>query len=167
MGWLALSLAGKKSAGTIGFSLSSEGVSSLYSIAQLLLNSLFIPALYTHHRIISKMIVFSYNKGSFTLFSMWMTLFKDFIYLYLDREEGRERGWAVPACVASRSPATGDLARNSGMCPDWEWNQWSFGSQTGAQSTDPHQPGLNVDHFYWLICFLVIGLCFPASLHAW
>ena len=38
------------------------------------------------------MIVFSYNKGSFTLFSMWMTLFKDFIYLYLDREEGRKGG---------------------------------------------------------------------------
>ena len=26
-----------------------------------------------------------------------------------------------------------------GMCPDWE----SFGVQSGAQSTEPHQPGLN------------------------
>ena len=38
-------------------------------------------------------------------------------------------------------PPTGDLACNPGMCPDWELNQWPFSSQTGTQSTDPHQPG--------------------------
>ena len=25
------------------------------------------------------------------------------------------------------------------MCPDWEWNLWPFGLQSGAQSTEPHQ----------------------------
>ena len=36
----------------------------------------------------------------------------------------------------------GDLAHNPGMCPDWESSQRPFGSQAGAQSTEPHQPGL-------------------------
>ena len=27
------------------------------------------------------------------------------------------------------------------MCPDWESNLRPFGSQVGAQSTEPHQPG--------------------------
>ena len=33
------------------------------------------------------------------------------------------------------------------MCPDWESNQWPFGSQPGAKSTEPHQPGLNLVFF--------------------
>ena len=43
--------------------------------------------------------------------------------------------------VASRVPATGDLACNPGMYPDWESNQRPFGSQASTQSTEPHQPG--------------------------
>ena len=35
-----------------------------------------------------------------------------------------------------------DLACNPGMYPDWESNQRPFGLQAGAQSTEPHQPGL-------------------------
>ena len=36
------------------------------------------------------------------------------------------------------------------MCPDWESNQWPFGSQASAQSTKPHQ----------LECiFIVMGFC--------
>ena len=41
----------------------------------------------------------------------------------------------------------GDLARNPGMCPDWESNQLPFASQAGTQSTEPHQPKLE-HHFY-------------------
>ena len=33
-------------------------------------------------------------------------------------------------------------ALQPGMCPDWESNLRLFGSQTGAQSTEPRQPGL-------------------------
>ena len=33
------------------------------------------------------------------------------------------------------------LACKLGMCPDWELDQPPFGSQAGAQSTEPHQPG--------------------------
>ena len=44
-------------------------------------------------------------------------------------------------CLSYTRP--GDLAHNPGMCPDWESNRQPFGSQAGAQSTEPHQPGLN------------------------
>ena len=46
--------------------------------------------------------------------------------------------------VASHTRPTGGLACNPGMCPDWELNQQPFGSQAGAQSAEPHQPGLNL-----------------------
>ena len=39
-------------------------------------------------------------------------------------------------------PPTMDLARNPDVCPDWESNQWPFGSQASAQSSELHQPGL-------------------------
>ena len=44
--------------------------------------------------------------------------------------------------VTSCTPATGDLAHNPGMCPDWELNWRPFGLQACTQSTEPHQPGL-------------------------
>ena len=36
-----------------------------------------------------------------------------------------------------------DLAHNPGMCPDWESNWQPSGSQSGAQSTEPHRPQLD------------------------
>ena len=42
----------------------------------------------------------------------------------------------------------GDLAHNPGMSPEKESNQWPFGSQASAQSTEPHQPGQK-----WTILF--------------
>ena len=47
--------------------------------------------------------------------------------------------------LASRTPPTGDLACNPGMCPDRESNQRHFGLQAGTQFTEPQQPGLS--HF--------------------
>ena len=73
-----------------------------------------------------------------------MILFKKvlFIYFFLERGRGWERGGEKHQCVvASRAPPTGDLTRNPGMCPDWESNQWPFGSQAHTQSTELHQPG--------------------------
>ena len=69
-------------------------------------------------------------------------IFKDFIYLFLEKREGRE-GEKHQRVVASRAPPTGDLACNPGMCPDQVSNLRPLGSQAGAQSTEPHQPGLN------------------------
>ena len=69
---------------------------------------------------------------------------KDFIYLFLERGREREREEEKHQCVvASCAHPTGDLAHNPGMCPDWESNLRPFGSQSGAQSTEPHQPGLD------------------------
>ena len=47
--------------------------------------------------------------------------------------------------VATHMPPNGDPAHNPGLCPDWESNQWPFGSQAAIQSTEPHQPGLEVN----------------------
>ena len=58
------------------------------------------------------------------------------------RREGEGEGEIHQCVVASHVPPTGDLACKPGMCPDWELNQPSFGSQAGAQSTEPHQPGV-------------------------
>ena len=70
--------------------------------------------------------------------------FKDFMFLFLERAEGKEKEREKHQCVvASCLPPTGDLACNPGMCPDWELNQWLFGSWAGTQSTEPHQPGPN------------------------
>ena len=55
--------------------------------------------------------------------------------------EGEREGEKHQCVVASMHPTTGDLAHNRGMCPDWESNQWPFGSQASTQSTEPHQPG--------------------------
>ena len=46
--------------------------------------------------------------------------------------------------VASHVTPTGDLARNPGMCLDWESNLQPFSAQTSAQATEPHQPGLTL-----------------------
>ena len=50
---------------------------------------------------------------------------KDFIYLFIFRERGREgeRGGEKHQCVVgSSTPPARDMAHNLGMCPDWESN---------------------------------------------
>ena len=72
------------------------------------------------------------------------------MYLFIFRERGRERereGEKHQCVVASHAFPTGDLARNPGMCPDWELNQQAFGSQASTQSTEPHQSRLNFSNF--------------------
>ena len=74
-------------------------------------------------------------------------------YLCLEREEGkekeRERNINVRLPV-THPHQTGDLTHNPGMCPNRESNWRPFGSQAGAQSTEPHQPGLG-----GFCCFLI------------
>ena len=45
------------------------------------------------------------------------------MYLFLEREEGKEKQGEKQQCVvASHAPPTEDQASNLGMCPDWELN---------------------------------------------
>ena len=51
-------------------------------------------------------------------------VFKDFIYLLLERvRDGEREGEKHQCVVASCAPPAGDLAVNPGMCPDWESNR--------------------------------------------
>ena len=46
------------------------------------------------------------------------------MYLFLERREGKEKERERNINVwLLLMPSTGDLARNPGMCPDWESNQ--------------------------------------------
>ena len=67
--------------------------------------------------------------------------FKYFIYLLLQRGEGREQErernidmQEKHQLAASRMPTTGDLAHNPAMCPDWELNQDSTHQATLAKA---------------------------------
>ena len=65
-------------------------------------------------------------------------------YLFIFRERGKEgerEREKHQGVVASHVPPRGDLARNPGMCPDWELNRRPFRLQVDSQSTKPHQPG--------------------------
>ena len=66
--------------------------------------------------------------------------FKDFIYLFLVRGEGREkeRERNINVWLPLKCPPPRDLAHNPGMCPDGESNWRPFGSKACAQSTEPH-----------------------------
>ena len=48
------------------------------------------------------------------------------------------------------------------MCPDWALNQGPFGSQSSAQSTEPHQPGPKLEIFMQA---LHIDIIFSAAPH--
>ena len=77
---------------------------------------------------------------TFFLFQKFF-IFKDFIYLFLEREEGEREGEKHQCVVASRMTPHLGLACNPGMCPNRELNQQPFGLQAGTQSTEPHQLG--------------------------
>ena len=66
-----------------------------------------------------------------------------YVCMYVEKREGKERGREMLSVVVPCVPPTGNLACNSGICPDWESNQQPFGLQAGAQSSEPHQPGLS------------------------
>ena len=67
--------------------------------------------------------------------------------LFVDRVEGkeRERERNISVRLLLICPILGTCAPY--MCPDWVSNWQPFGSQAGAQSTEPHQPGLNITSF--------------------
>ena len=71
-----------------------------------------------------------------------------FIY-FLERGEGREKEKErninvreIHQSVASHTCPAGGPSCDPGRWPDWELNWQPFGSQAGAQSSEPYQPGL-------------------------
>ena len=70
------------------------------------------------------------NKNQEEMKNIISFFFKDFIYLFLERGERREKERERNINVwLPHGPPTGDLAHNPGMCPDWELNQSPFGLQ--------------------------------------
>ena len=75
-------------------------------------------------------------------------LIKDFIYVFLERGEEREKErkrntdvrekqWSAASLMAT----TRDLAHHPSTCPPWGSNQWRAACGTVAQPTEPHQSG--------------------------
>ena len=80
---------------------------------------------------------------------IFLSFFKDFIYLFLERgREGGRVGEKHKCVVASLEPLTGDVAHDPGICSNWESNQRCCGLQAGTQSTEPHLPGLHLNNQY-------------------
>ena len=77
---------------------------------------------------------------------LFFIYFKDSIYLSLETRgrEGEREGEKHQCVLASCVPPTGNLARNPGMCSDWELIRQPFASQSGTQSTEPHQLGQRI-----------------------
>ena len=55
-------------------------------------------------------------------------------------------------------PLLGTWPATQAMCPDWELNQKSFGSQASTQSTESHQPGLELFFFLIVVQLQVLEL---------
>ena len=74
--------------------------------------------------------------------------FKRF-HLILEKERGKEndRERNINVWLPLMCPPTGDLARNPGMCPDWESNQWTLWF-TGQHSIHWATPA-RADRFFW------------------
>ena len=51
-------------------------------------------------------------------------------------------------CGCLSHAPTGDLTCDSGMCPEWDSNQWPFGSKPVLSALRPHQPGRD----FFLFC---------------
>ena len=81
---------------------------------------------------------------NFSALTTPISFFKDFIYLCLEkgREKERERNsnvWLPLMC-----PLLGGQAHNPGMCPRLETEPATLWFLARAQSTELHQPGLNI-----------------------
>ena len=83
----------------------------------------------------------SYSNLVMYTISWFFKRFSLFIFRKRGRKE-KEREKNIKVWLPPAYPLLGVLAHNPGMCPDWELNPWSCGSQAGTQSTEPHQPGL-------------------------
>ena len=101
----------------------------------------------------------------FPVFSFLSFFLRFDLFIFRDRgREGEREGKKYQCMVASHTPSTGDLAHNSDMCPDWEWNWRPFGSQPVLNPLSYTSQGLilflNVNFFY-LPCSICFGKVAP------
>ena len=77
------------------------------------------------------------------LYSFFDFIFKKILFHYFQREGkgGRKGGRETSMCGCLLCAPNWGPAHNPGMFPSWESNQWPFGLQAAAQSTEPPQPG--------------------------
>ena len=97
--------------------------------------------------------------GSMSSWLIWKFLgFFFFFYrlFILERGEGgRKRRKETSVCGCLSHAPTRDLAHNPGLCRDWEWNWWPFGSQAGAQATEQYQTG-QFERFLFVVLFFLV-----------
>ena len=96
---------------------------------------------------------FEINYSSTHLILMGIYFLKRFYLCMIFSKRGREgerEGEKHQCVVVSCEPSTGDLACNPDICPDWESNQWPFGSQAGTQFIE--HTGQGGIYFFFYIC---------------
>ena len=103
--------------------------------------------------------IFSHNSAS--LWFIYFIIYFSKVLFIFEKWEGREKEregnmdvWEIHQVVASPTSPNGHLAYNPGLCPKWESDQQSFGSQASAQSTETHQQGLFC--IYLILMFMPI-----------
>ena len=123
----------------------------VYKISSQHFNKNYIESVYLYYidvERIGSLLCLAFQSMNSLHFSIYFYLFlKKRFYLFIFQRGGREgerEGEKHQCVVASYTPPPEDLAHNPGMCPDWESNQQTFGSQAYAQSTELHQPGISI-----------------------
>ena len=76
---------------------------------------------------------------------------KDFIYLFLDRGEGREkeRERSINVWLLPTRPPLGTRPETQAQAPVWETNRQPSGSQGSVHSVEPHQEGSSLFFFFF------------------
>ena len=91
-------------------------------------------------------------------------LFLKILCIYLERgREGERDGQKHQCVVASPVYPTGHLARNPGMCPDWEWNRHPFGSQPTLNPLSYTSQGVSLHFTFYPILEIFYFLLPPES----
>ena len=76
------------------------------------------------------------------IFQHFLLIFKDF-YLFLEKEGAKEKERETSMCGCLSHAPYWEPGLNPGMCPDWELNWWSLGSQARTTSTELQQSGFS------------------------
>ena len=63
-----------------------------------------------------------------------------YVFIFREGNGGGKRGREISMCGVSRLPPTGDWPATQACTLNWGSNQWPFGLQDCAQSTEPQQP---------------------------